>query len=379
MAFTLAAVACGGVADPIRGGDGRVATISGALTGVAVPANARVALVYRNVTSTGSVEVGSDVPVVNGKFTMNLSAPAADYFSAVDGSMSNVSPSTPIARPVPEDAPPPAPSSGGSSPSGGGGAFGAATKLAPRDLVGGQITEQMTAALAGFVVYADTNGNGKLDLEGPYASSPDQILGGNRELMLVYLKDGGSLDYEKMRDKSGVLPAAGFNLAWTEGRWLPLNVVELKLSSNAQLPGPVCDSYISASGNVSSGTDVAAPDAPTTNGGGSTGGSGSGYSGYPSPTDPALHCSPDGRSFSYGGATGCPPIAPPPVGLCGGDMYGPIGCADIGYGSALSPDQPVPADWPCPIALDGGAYDGGAYDGGAADGGAYDGGAADGG
>jgi hypothetical protein len=396
--LTLAAVACGGIADPTKGGEGRVATVSGALTGIAVPANARVALVYRKVTATmGSattavVEVGSDAPVVNGKFSMSLGVPSAEYFSGVDGysiSRSVGSPPPLADAPVPEGSPNVSPPSSGGSTSGGGAAF--SPRLSPRDTaVGGQITEPMTAALAGFVVYADTNGNGKLDLEGQYANSPDQILGGNKELMLVYLKDGGALDYEKMRDKSGILPAAGFNLAWTEGRWLPLNVVELKLSAKAQLPSSVCNSYSgydsvsSSSGSVGTAdplpptvsVDGGSNGGSSSSGGSSGGSSGSsaGYAGYPSPTDPGLHCSPDGRSFTYSApASECPPSPPPPVGLCAGDVYETTACAGpgYGYGTSLSSDQPVPAGWPCPVAggLDGGAADASASDAGSADGG----------
>lgn len=397
--LTLAAVACGGISDPTRGGEGRVATISGALTGVSIPANARVALVYRTVATPGeasqaAVEVGSDVPVVAGKFTMNLGVPAEEYFSSIDGESQTTDIAPPSTRPLPEPSTSLPPSSG-SSTSGGGGAFGAAAiapRLAPRDIVGGQITSPMSAALAGFVVYADTNGNGKLDLEGQYAASTDQILGGNTELILTYLRDGGALDYEKLRDKSGILPAAGFNLMWTQGRWLPLNVVELKLSASVRLPSAVCGSYgsswgSSSSGSVSTGPDVPVSDSAGSSSSGSAGtlpssGSGSGSGGgsssgsypgtYPSPTDPGLHCSPDGRSFMYTMPSDCPPSPPPPVGLCAGDVYETAPCASGGYGTSLSSGQPIPEGWPCPVddALDGGAADAsvdGSFDGGVMD------------
>jgi len=403
----VASTACGGISDPTKGGgtEGRVATVSGALTGVTVPANARVALVYRKVTtdatgSHGTVEVGTDVAAVGGKFTMNLGVPADEYFSSTDGtSFGNVSspPSTGVLpAPAPEGSA--GGGSGGTSTSGSPGAFHAfgAAQLTPRDIVSGQITEPLSAAVAGFVVYADTNGNGKLDLEGEYASSPDQILGGNNELMLVYLKGGGSLDYEKMRDKSGILPTAGFDLAWTEGRWLPLTEVELKLTANAQLPSPVCQSSYGVD-NVADGTEDVPPTDPTgTNGAGTSGGTptssvdagagpssgsssgGDPGSGYPSPSDPNLHCSPDGRSYTYsGGDSTCPPPPPVPTGLCAGDVSVDYPCAIAGgYGNALASDAPVPAGWPCPTdSSDGGTADGGSGDGGfAIDGGAADGG-----
>jgi hypothetical protein len=388
--------ACGGISDPTKGGEGRVATVSGALTGITVPANARVALVYRKIVTVGTsttttVQVGSDVPVVGGKFTMNIGVPADDLFGAVDGSsITSVSSSPPSVRtpsPTTLETPPSA-GTGGSSTSGSAGAFG--ERLAPRDLVGGSITEPLTAALAGFVVYADTNGNGQLDLEGQYASSPDQILGGNKELMLVYLKGGGSLDYEKMRDKSGILPTAGFDLAWTEGRWLPLTDVELKLAANAQLPSAVCQTSSGGFDTVS-----ASPDPTVSSGGGSAGAGGSSGTGgsggvsttsdggssgtyYPSPSDPQLKCSPDGRSYTYGDNPTTCTTPPAPTDLCAGDVYPTAYCAgSTGYGNALANGAPVPAGWPCPTPLDldgGGAPDGSTFDGGSADGGSADGG-----
>lgn len=406
----FASSACGGISDPTKGGEGHVATVSGALTGVAVPANARVALVYRKVTTDatgthGSVEVGSDVAVVGGKFTMSLGIPSDSYFRSTDGSSFSTGATPPSTGVVPEPAPVAAGTGGGTSTSGSPGAFGAAgsSRLTPQDIVGGSITEPLSAAIAGFVVYADTNGNGQLDLEGDYASSPDQILGGNKELVLVYLKGGGSLDYEKMRDKSGILPTAGFDLAWTEGRWLPLNDVELKLNANAQLPSPVCEKWISSDGSSGSGSAFASPSgsdssgrsggssgtndpiATTSDGGTATGsGSGGGFpSSYPSPSDPALHCSADGRSYSYdGGSSYCPPAPPTPIGLCAGSAYATtVDCAGTsGYGNSLPPGAPVPSGWPCPVVdgLDGGSADA-SVDGGSVDAGSFDGGSADGG
>ena len=372
--------ACGGISDPTKGGEGRVATVSGALTGVTVPANARVALVYRgntaaNASSHSVVVVGSDVPVVGGKFTMNLGIPADDLFSSVDAVSVGTSAAPPIAEGAPSSSAGSAPAVG-SSTSGSPGAFGAA-KLAPRDLVGGQITEPLTAAVAGFVVYADTNGNGQLDIEGPYASSPDQILGGNKELFLVYLKGGGSLDYEKMRDKSGILPSAGFDLAWTQGRWLPLTDVELKLTANAQLPSTVCGGS-SGPSNTTFPAPAPISDSSGSGAGGSggvsttsDGGSGSTY--YPSPSDPQLKCSADGRSFTYGGGdSSCPPSPPQPTGLCAGDVYTTTACASVGYANSLAPGAAVPDGWPCPttpIFDGGGAPDASTLDGGSADGG----------
>lgn len=374
----IATIACGGISDPNRiDGEGTVATVSGALTGTSVPANARVALVYRKITATSdgsaSVEVASDVPVVAGKFTMNLGTPADHYFADLEGASfadtgsgsSGSSGSTDAPPPLPANDPAPTP--GGS----GGRAFFSpkAGNVAKRDIVGGGITETLKGAIAGFVVYADTNGNGKLDLQGPTASTPDQILGGNQELLLVNLKGGGTLDYEKLRDKSGILPTAGFNLAWTEGRWLPLNVVELKLSSSAQLPTPVCG-YGGYSGGGSGGepTPMPAPvDAGTSYPGPYPDDAGIGYGPYPAPGSPGLYCAPDGRSFTYSPPFSCPPYEPPVPGLCSGSVYDvATPCAGAGgYAETLPSSGTVPVGWPCPIAEDAGT-DGGTSDGGPA-------------
>lgn len=371
-AFASAAIACGGISDPNAngGGEGTVATVSGALTGTAVPANAHVALVWQKLATTAegsiqtSLEVAEDTPVVAGKFTLNLSVPAAEYFFPLDThAVGSGATPPPTVKAEPDPAPAPTPSAGGSG--GGGKMFGAMQgRLAPRGgVVSGSITQPLMAAIAGFVVYADTNGNGKLDLEGEYSSSPDQILGGNDELILAYLKDGGALDYEKLRDKSGILPTAGFNLSWSEGRWLPLNVVELRLSAKAQLPSAVCSSSGSYSTPASASGGTASVD-PAPSGGGTAVDGGTGK--YPMPTDPGLVCSPDGTSFTYHSAASCPPPPPPRVGLCAGN-YGDSSepCVSYGYDDRIPSGGPVPEGWPCtvttplPPSTDGGIPDAG--------------------
>jgi hypothetical protein len=234
--------------------------------------------------------------------------------------------------------------------------------IRPKDSATGTIiTQPISAAFGGFIVYSDTNGNNKLDLVGQYGDSPDTILGGNNDLILVNLKGGGQLDLEKLRDKSGILPAQGFNLAWDEGRWLPLNLVELKLKATEGLPSEVCGaSGIDYGGSGSSGTvpmPEPAPDTPPssgTSGGSSTsgsGGTGGYYPGpYPAPGSPGLKCSPDGRSFTY--SQPCPTPPPPPKGICAGTVgYSTIACAG-GFGSSLTPGQTPPAGWPCTVAPD---------------------------
>ncbi len=363
----LAAVAaCGGISDPTRSSE-RVATVSGALTGTGIPANTRVALVWK-VGQTGTYAVSNDVAVNNGKFTMDLSAPPDGYFFVADGSYDGLSGGgSPVAVAPTEDSAPDAPSgsssgssgtsggssgtssgSSGTSTSGGGQSFAFASNVAPRDTVSGQITQLLSAAVAGFVVYVDTNGNGKLDIEGPWAKATDEVIGGNKELFLAYFRDGGALDYEKLRDRSGILPHAGYNLAWDEGRWLPLDVVELKIANNMRLSSAVC-----------SGSGYA--ETPSSVGSSSGGWGGWGPDGYPDPNDPNLHCSPDGRSWSYSFPCDEPPPQPVPEGLCVGwtfDDSPPRACG-VGGGSGIGPNDPIPEGWPCTVDSSGEALDGG--------------------
>ena len=352
------AAACGGISDPTKGAGIEATTtaqVSGALTGTTVPANARVALVWRAPGAPDGYALGDDVPVVNGRFTMSLAAPPAAYFTNIDDSSSD----PPTASPSPPQPPSGTTSSGGSSggsssgspgggsSSGGGGgtpSFGSGLSVrgAPGGDVGGSVTNLLSGAIAGFVVYADSNGNGKLDLAGKHAASTDEILGGNRELLLAYLKDGGTLDYEKLRDKAGVLPARGFNLQWDRDRWVPLNAVDLKLDPKQTLPRPVCEGGgDSPAGHGAGGEEANTSPAPPSRR------TPSGTEPHPGPTDPNLHCAPDGRSYYVTSGTKCPTPTPQPSGLCGGadDV---VPCASLSRVTNLPPG-PVPTDWPCPI------------------------------
>jgi hypothetical protein len=386
---TLSAlVACGGISDPNKTGEvaTNLATISGTLTtsanGVPVPANAHVALVWR-VGSKGGMAVGNDVAVINGAFTMNLTPPPDNYFVNIDsdeeasfvsggissppsvgsgsandgtvgvptstGSNSSADASADPPTSVGIDAGP-GPSGGSSGSSGG--MLPSQANLHPQTEVSGTtIAAPLSAAVAGFIVYVDGNGNGQLDVVGDAASSPDTILGGNRDLMLAFLQGGGALDYEKLRDHSGILPAAGYNMVWNnQGRWLPLNEVELKLAdASAKLPSSICP-------DSSSTLDTAGPN---TSGGGTTVTPTSGKSGntgsssgpsFPSPSDPKLHCSSDGYSWTYDGGwdNSC---APPPVvvkGLCTSDVSVDEPCSGMS-GESASPEYPLPSNWPCTV------------------------------
>lgn len=329
-------LACGDLSDPTKSGGNTEHTshVAGALTGSSVPAGARVALVWR-VGATGNFAVTNDVAVENGKFAMDLATPSAEWFFTADGGGNSAA--VPIA----------APTEGDTSR----GQVGTAS-LRPLDNVSGGITQPMSVAVAGFVVYLDSNGNGKLDIgSGPNVASTDQIIGGDEELMLAYLKDGGALDYEKLRDGSGVAPTTGYNLRWDgKGRWVPLDEVELKLSASVQLPSGVCaagESSVSSSDTpvgVSGGSGGSAPH-PTT---GPNGSADAGTGSYPPPNDPNLRCSPDGYSYSYGSGCINTQEPPAPTGLCGGRYATTMPC-EVAPDVAISPDAPIPDGWPCPI------------------------------
>lgn len=354
-AATLAAfstlMACGGLSDPTKpASTERVATISGALTGTNVPAGARVAIVWR-AGENGGLAVGNDVAVIGGKFTMDLVAPPSSYLVPVEGDMSMGSSSGSSTAPAPRPSTdtPDAPSesssgwsgSGSSGGSSGNGSFAFANKLAPKDTVSGQITGPLNAAGAGFVVYVDSNGNGKLDVDATTGQTSDEVIGGNRELMLAYLDGGGALDLEKLRDRSGVAPQTGYNLLWEQERWLPLNLVELKITAtHARLPYRLCGG---------GGDDVAVSSSSSSSGG-------PGSTGIPE-TQPNLQCDPDGRGYCLYESfePTVPPTAPTPPGLC--SVVDLEDAPDIGGGGGgcvrLNDNEPIPADWPC--ALDGGA------------------------
>jgi hypothetical protein len=355
----VAAVGCGSIAN--RNNES-VATVSGSLTGPA-PAGAHVALVWRSPTD-GTWLVSNDAPVVSGAFSMTLDGSPADnlFFDPQDTSRSTTVFNGGSAQPP--TASPTVPN--GSAGSGGGGSGGSA-QIRPKDVASGSISAPLTMAAGGFILYVDANGNGKLDITGPNGETPDTIIGGSHDLMLVYLRDGSNLDLEKLRDDTGQLPSRGYGLVLvTKGRWLPLSSVDLTLGDD-KLPDGICYLGPGAVGGGSGGVDVATPSSGPSSGPGSPGSGGPlpPPSGYPAPGDPNLHCSSDGRSFNYSSCTAPPPPPPTPKGLCDMPIAETIPCS--GYGEGLASGAPVPPGWPCPIA---GAIDGGPpADAGISDGG----------
>ncbi|WP_394830296.1 hypothetical protein LVJ94_27690 [Pendulispora rubella] len=305
-----ALLACGGLSDPSRQ-EGSL-SLSGSLSGTALPNGAHVALVWRSGAS-GNVTIAADAPVVNGQYSLTVETPPDGYFFTDDDDGTDAGP-------------PPT----GSSP----GDLGLGTQ---GESVGGQVTDPLSRAVAGFLVYVDKNGDDELDAD-------DTILGGDRELSLTYFRGGASLSYEKLRDKTGALPHAGFNLGWTEG-WLQFDNADLTLSSKAELPGIVCGGGLGPrpfpdAGTFDSGTgtfDAGRFDSGT---GGQDSGGGTG-SGYPDPNDPRLHCRADGRSYSYD-----PICQTVPRTLC--SLHPAAQCEGV-YGSGIPTGFPIPVGWPCPI------------------------------
>lgn len=307
-----ALLACGGISDPTKT-SGNAATVSGALMGADVPAGARVALVWRAVRS-GSLAVAGDTAIENGTYTMAFAPPPDDYFFRPGDTLLHASAGAPA-----DDAPESAPGLEGKSAP-----FAFATGLAPRDAVGGTVGQPFTAAVAGFVVYLDTNGNGKLDLSGSEAASGDVLIGGHPDLMLTYLRDGTTSDYEELRGPSGPAPTPGFNLFWP-GRWSSLEPVNLTLIQSMKLPSNVC-AGLSAEPMIqhdgSSGPVVGAEKY------------GPGDGNYPAADDPDLHCTSDGRAFVY------TPTKCDNVGLC---------CSNERRVHNLDLGVSPPAGWPCTV------------------------------
>ncbi|WP_394840974.1 hypothetical protein LZC95_28350 [Pendulispora brunnea] len=288
-----ALLACGGISDPSR--QENTLSLSGALTGSDVPNGAHVALVWKS-GADGSVAVAADAPVVNGQYSLTVETPPDGYFFTDEGSI---------------------------------GASGHDAVKTQSESVGGQVANPLSRAVAGFLVYVDKNGNGKLDADA------DTVIGGDHDLSLTCFRGGASLAYEKLRDKTGAVPHPGFNLGWTGG-WLQFDHADLTLSSNATLPGIVCGGVLGRRnfpGDGGFGEDA----------GGGWADSGRGGMVYPDRSDPRLHCAADGWSCEYDAV--CPPPAAPSLCNRGGASEECHG----GWGEAVPLGGPPPAGWPCPI------------------------------
>jgi hypothetical protein len=170
------------------------------------------------------------------------------------------------------------------------------------------------------------------------------------------MRDGSNLDFEKLRDKAGQVPARGYDLYLTSSsRWLGLGFADLN-TTDQMMPSNVC-----LVGSIT-GNSVSFSDEPATTGGGVGGSSGTGGSSdmgyswgsgssttpsldhgpYPSPSDPNLVCQRDGRTWDY---NSCRSKSSVPAGLCG--QYHPVMC-DY-YGAHLGSANPVPSGWPCTV------------------------------
>lgn len=298
--FALAANACGGITNPENAGDDQIATITGRLTTASgdVPAGMRVAVVWRIVSSDSRrLIVGGDAPVSGDAFSITVAPPPLSTFVTIpDGTVNPDGTFKTSPAPLP---PEPGPRTA---------SFG----LRTLNEVGGSIvTDDLSIATGAFVLYRDLNGNGAFDVsDTDDLATPDEILGGNPDLVLSFLQGGGQLAYERLLDKAGNTPARGLNIGWlSEERWLPLTSVELALSSDTPLPDPLCRlGVVEATGN----------EAPI--------------------------CSEDGRSYWYDEGTCSRAVETEVPSLCPGVVALP--CSD-GPVAVLPPGEEMPDGWPC--------------------------------
>lgn len=334
-ACLAAVVACGGLEDPTKTEGEKIATVTGAITGSQVPAGARVALVWRT-SEAGGLAVGAEAPIVGGSFTITLPTPPDAYHlrltddprDGTSGGGTSESPTVPPSQPPADPPVMPEPPKGGA----GFQSFGLSTSLEPRDATGQIVDSELKGAIGGFIVYLDKNGNGALDIASD-ESTPDEILGGRKEIFLIHLQGGGSLEYEELRDDRGVIPSPGFNLVLLPERWVGLNQVELKLDALAVLPGPVCE-HVSSQEDRGSDDRPPPPSTPV----------------YPAPDAPGLECGPDGRSFTYTDPAGCTPSIRPKRTLCDDGMWeAEASCGPDAQRESLEDGAEPPTGWPCPI------------------------------
>jgi hypothetical protein len=252
-ALIAGAWACDSLANPDDNGQTRgavISQVSGALIGD-VPNNTHVTVVWRKPSGVGVL--GDDGAVVDNKFTVNLAAPPDSILENADGQTTSASSGGSSSAPTVTVG---AGGPNGSTESSADASAGIGTqsvKIATA-VSGSTIATPLQRAIAGFIVYVDKNGNGKLDLDESSGSTTDQIIGGNVSLTLYFFKDGGNLDYVALRDGTNT-PTPGFNLrlATETGSnvWVPLDQAELKLQATT-LPTNVCVNVA----NIESGVDA---------------------------------------------------------------------------------------------------------------------------
>lgn len=307
-----ALVACSSLSDPAKGTANpapaattdppgtQTTKVSGALTaGTTAPSGARVALLWRLPNAT--VASGSDVVLgADGSLSMDLAAPPDSYLVAADPNQNGY----PLYDGLPSAYPP--------------------------------TNSALRVARAGFAIYQDTNGNGKLDItDATTSETSDTIVGTANDYYLTYFASGSDLDYEKMRDKSGVLPHDGYNLTWTGDensngipRWMGLNLIEISVGADMGVSEKVCAGVTfppihNADGTL---TPIQCTNVPL--------------------GDPHIHCASDGRQWYLG------PLSPSAQNLNCSTWPGlerPTVCATgcgVG-GEILDADAGVPAGWPC--------------------------------
>ena len=320
LALIAGAWACDSLSNPDKDKDANTtvkttAKVKGALVGT-VPANTHVAVVWR---TTQGLTRADDAPVVNGQFTLDLGAPPTGALASEDVY------NTPV---VTQDASVPNPTAVADASVGDDASVGFKS-LRPQAGLNGTTGSNLLVGYAGFIVYVDTNLNGQLDFAAPDLAS-DQIIGGDKDITLVYLKDGSNFDLEKRRDNIGTLPGNGYNLSVNDGRgarWFPFEV-QLKLYRTG-LPYEVCANTYSIVVPTDAGTSV--------------------------------RCVDNGVQYDR---EVCTTQGPSPNSMCADTSisYAPTGCTtefggrlDAGtneFGGATH--YPPPADWPCQLDYDAG-------------------------
>ncbi len=354
----LAIVACGSL-DAHTGTAPTLATVSGSLSNpqsVPVSGAVRVAVVWRTGTE-GQFNVAEDLPVqpvFPSSFTIDFDTPPPA------AAMNNGSLLNPSSPPVSEgDAG--TPSAGGtigSDPTADAGAPGTGgpggdngTGPVPQDT---PISPNFQFAVGTVLAYVDLNGNGKLDLVAPGASSYiDQIVAANQEMAIAYF-EGPIPTGTALTDTSGHLPADGYNLISIPYCPIVLNPLNAPNAACTNPPDagatastcdgttkwlPIATPYtlsVATDPRVSSWMCLTNDNSSSISGGSGTGPSDPSVQppSYPDPCDPNLSCAPDGSSYFY---ETCTTVS---QGICEGTVQS---CTSVSYSRPTA----VPAGWPC--------------------------------